>query len=181
MSRESQLSASHTGIHSFPRIITHCAPPTVQTNFHTSFIWLITSRQPDTSISASYNELKCIKSFHQAMGILLPHSQTPTLCLLYFLQVKSCETTPKHWEENSGLEHSRGQGDLLRRPCHPDYTHRECLILAYYYTDRVHLRLTLHTSHTSIIKVASAAIISPDSPTKIPWTINESCLRPSAE
>jgi len=39
----------------------------------------------------------------------------------------------------------------------------------------------LHTSHTSIIRVARAEIIGPYSLTGAPGTVNESCLRSSAE
>ena len=63
----SKLSAGYTGIHSSPSIITHCTPSSIQTNFHTTFIWLSTSNQPDTSISASYCVLKCIELFHQCL------------------------------------------------------------------------------------------------------------------
>ena len=76
LSRVSKLTAGHTGIHSSPSIITYSAPSAVQTNFHTTFIWLSASNQPDTSISASYNVLKCRKLFHPALGIHLSHSQT---------------------------------------------------------------------------------------------------------
>ena len=45
----------------------------------------------------------------------------------------------------------------------------------------VHGRLTLHTSHTSIIKVAKTEIICSNSLTSRPWTVNKSCLSSSTQ
>ena len=120
VSREPKLSTGHISIHSFPSIVTHCAPSAVQTNFHTSFIWSSSSNEPDASIIASYNV-----HFQVCMYIIAKRSTYSQLSMLV-----------------------------------------SCLVV-----------LTCVTSYTSIFTMAIwTEVISPNSLTGRPWTVNESCF-----
>ena len=46
------MSASNTGIHISPVIITHSAPGIILANLHTTLCWYQASNQPDVSVSA---------------------------------------------------------------------------------------------------------------------------------
>ena len=121
-----------------PQASSHTVPHLLfrQTSTRPSFGWLPPANLIPPSVQAiMYVKMYKIVSWSTGDSFAsFPDSQP--VSSLFFCKWKFVKQHQKHWEEDSGLEHSRGQGDLLRRPCHPDYTQRECLILAYYYTDR---------------------------------------------
>ena len=56
------------------------------------------------------------------------------------------------------------------------------IITLFITANRVHGRLTLHTSDTGIFTMASwTEVICPNSLTGKPWTVNKSCLSPSTQ